>query len=152
MGRTPPPDLADTLTVVDDLGLDSVWVAESWGNDAFTYAAWVAAHTKRVRVGTGIVQMAARTPSATAMAAITVDHLSGGRFILGLGASGPQVVEGLVRPAERNKPLARTREYVEIIRRILRREDKVSFSRASSTSLPYDGPGSVAPRQAAQRR
>jgi F420-dependent oxidoreductase-like protein len=140
-GRTPPVDLTETLGTVDDLGLDSVWVAESWGNDAFTYAAWVAAHTSRVRVGTGIVQMAARTPSATAMAAITMDHLSGGRFILGLGASGPQVVEGWYgQPSAR--PLARTREYVEIIRRILRREDKVTFD-GEFYQLPYDGPGSA---------
>jgi F420-dependent oxidoreductase-like protein len=140
-GRTPPADLAETLAAVDDLGLDSVWVAESWGNDAFTYAAWVAAHTKRVRVGTGIVQMAARTPSATAMAAITLDHLSAGRFILGLGASGPQVVEGWYgQPSAR--PLARTREYVEIIRRILRRENKVSFD-GEFYQLPYAGPGSA---------
>jgi F420-dependent oxidoreductase-like protein len=140
-GRNPPADLMETLAFVDDVGLDSVWVAESWGNDAFTYAAWVAAHTKRVRIGTGIVQMAARTPSATAMAAITLDHLSGGRFILGLGASGPQVVEGWYgQPG--NKPLARTREYVEIIRRILRREEKVSFEGEFFT-LPYTGPGSI---------
>src|ERR1700753_4395140 len=100
-----------TLAFVDDVGLDSVWVAESWGNDAFTYAAWVAAHTKRVRVGTGIVQMAAGTPTATAMAAISVDHLSGGRFILGLGASGPQVVEGWYgQPSPRPRP--RAREHV----------------------------------------
>ena len=140
-GRTPPADLAETLAIVDDLGLDSVWVAESWGNDAFTYAAWVAAHTKRVRIGTGIVQMAARTPTATAMAAITVDHLSGGRFILGLGASGPQVVEGWYgQPSAR--PLARTREYVEIIRRILRREEKLAFD-GEFYQLPYAGPGSA---------
>jgi F420-dependent oxidoreductase-like protein len=131
----------ETLAFVDDVGLDSVWVAESWGNDAFTYAAWVAAHTKRVRIGTGIVQMAARTPSATAMAAITMDHLSGGRFILGLGASGPQVVEGWYgQPGAR--PLARTREYVEIIRRILRREEKLAFD-GEFYQLPYAGPGSV---------
>ena len=140
-GRTPPADLAATLAAVDDLGLDSVWVAESWGNDAFTYAAWVAAHTKRVRIGTGIVQMAARTPTGTAMAAITMDHLSGGRFILGLGASGPQVVEGWYgQPSAR--PLARTREYVEIIRRILRREEKLSFD-GEFYQLPYEGPGSA---------
>jgi len=131
----------ETLAFVDDVGLDSVWVAESWGNDAFTYAAWVAAHTKRVRIGTGIVQMAARTPSATAMAAITLDHLSNGRFILGLGASGPQVVEGWYgQPG--NKPLARTREYVEIIRRILRREEKVTFD-GEFYKLPYSGEGGV---------
>src|ERR1700750_2812533 len=115
-GRTPTPDLMHTLGFVDDVCLDTVWVAESWGNDAFTYAAWVAAHTKKVRIGTGIVQMAARTPTATAMAAMTVDHFSNGRFILGLGASGPQVVEGWYgQPYP--KPLARTREYIEIVRR-----------------------------------
>ena len=140
-GRTPPADLLETLAVVDDVGLDSVWVAESWGNDAFTYAAWVAAHTKRVRIGTGIVQMAARTPTATAMAAITMDHLSGGRFILGLGASGPQVVEGWYGQAG-SRPLARTREYVEIIRRILRREEKLTFD-GEFYQLPYTGPGSM---------
>ncbi len=140
-GATPPADLAATLASVDDVGLDSVWVAESWGNDAFTYAAWVAAHTKRVKIGTGIVQMAARTPSATAMATVTLDHLSNGRFILGLGASGPQVVEGWYgQPSAR--PLARTREYVEIIRRILRREEKVTFD-GEFYQLPYRGPGSV---------
>ena len=147
-GRTPPPDLAQTLASVDDLGLDSVWVAESWGNDAFTYAAWVAAHTKRVRIGTGIVQMAARTPTATAMAAITVDHLSGGRFILGLGASGPQVVEGWYGQPSR-RPLARTREYVEIIRRVLRREEKLTFD-GEFYQIPYTGPGQRDARQAAE--
>ena len=76
------------------LGFDSVWVAESWGNDAFTFAAWVAAHTNTIKIGTGVVQLAARTPTATAMAAMTLDHLSQGRVILGLGVSGPQVVEG----------------------------------------------------------
>ena len=99
-GRTPPADLAQTLADVDDLGLDSVWVAESWGNDAFTYAAWVAAHTKRVRIGTGIVQMAARTPDR---------HGDGGhhggpplRRPLHPGARGigPAGGRGLVRPAE----------------------------------------------------
>ncbi len=140
-GRTPPADLAQTLASVDDLGLDSVWVAESWGNDAFTYAAWVAAHTKRVRIGTGIVQMAARTPTATAMATITVDHLSNGRFILGLGASGPQVVEGWYGQPSR-RPLARTREYVEIIRRVLRREEKLTFD-GEFYQIPYTGEGSA---------
>jgi F420-dependent oxidoreductase-like protein len=135
--RTPPADLQDTLAVVDDLGLDSVWVAESWGNDAFTYAAWVAAHTKRVKIGTGIVQMAARTPTATAMAAVTVDHLSNGRFILGLGASGPQVVEGWYgQPYP--KPLARTREYVEVIRQVLERRE-VDFQ-GEHYQIPNMGP------------
>jgi F420-dependent oxidoreductase-like protein len=118
-----------------------VWVAESWGNDAFTYAAYVAANTSTIKIGTGVVQLAARTPTATAMAAVTIDHLSGGRFILGLGVSGPQVVEGWYgRPS--NRPLARTREYVEVIRQALRREGPLAFD-GEFYPLPYRGEGSV---------
>ena len=76
------------------LGYDSVWTAEAWGSDAFTPAAWIGAHTERIRLCTGIVQISARTPASCAMHALTLDHLSGGRFTLGLGVSGPQVVEG----------------------------------------------------------
>lgn len=140
-GRGPRPDLLDAVHAVEDAGVDSIWTAESWGNDAFSFAAWVAAHTSRARIGTGIVQMAARTPVATAMAAVTIDHLSGGRFILGLGVSGPQVVEGWYgQPSAR--PLARTREYVEIIRRVLRREDPLVFD-GEFYHHPNHGPGTV---------
>src|SRR5699024_4719624 len=105
----------------DEAGLDSVWAAEAYGSDAFTPLAWWGASTSRVRLGTGIAQMSARTPTATAMAALTLDHLSGGRVILGLGASGPQVVEGWYgQPYPR--PLQRTREYVDIVRQVLARE------------------------------
>ena len=140
-GAQPRPDYVPLAQEADRLGWDSVWVAESWGNDAFTFAAWVAAHTSRIQIGTGVVQLAARTPTATAMAAVTIDHLSQGRFILGLGVSGPQVVEGWYgRPS--NKPLARTREYVEIIRAALRREGPLT-SDGEFYPLPYRGEGSV---------
>jgi F420-dependent oxidoreductase-like protein len=122
------------------LGYDSVWVAESWGNDAFGYATWLAAHTETIKIGTGVVQIAARTPTATAMAAMTLDHLSNGRLILGLGVSGPQVVEGWYgRPSK--KPLARTREYVEIIREALRREGPLDYQ-GEHYQHPYRGEGS----------
>ena len=90
----PPAGALEAIKEADRLGFDSVWTAEAYGSDALTPLAWWGAHTERIRLGTGIVQLSARTPAATAMAAITLDHLSGGRFILGLGASGPQVVEG----------------------------------------------------------
>ncbi|WP_127125419.1 LLM class F420-dependent oxidoreductase [Georgenia sp. SYP-B2076] len=120
----PPRGAGDAVAAADDLGLDSVWTAEAYGSDALTPLAWWGARTRRVRLGTGIAQMAARTPTAAAMAALTLDHLSGGRFILGLGASGPQVVEGWYgQPYPR--PLARTREYVDVVRQVLRREAPV---------------------------
>src|SRR5947209_4063330 len=140
-GRGPSPGIVEQARAAEDVGFDSLWVAESWGNDAFSFATWVAAHTKRARIGTGIVQMAARTPVATAMAAATIDHLSGGRFILGLGVSGPQVVEGWYgQPSGR--PLARTREYVEIIRRVLAREEPLDYH-GDFYEHPYTGPGNV---------
>jgi F420-dependent oxidoreductase-like protein len=122
------------------LGFDSVWTAEAWGSDAFTPAAWIGAHTERIRLCTGIVQISARTPASCAMHALTIDHLTGGRFTLGLGVSGPQVVEGWYGQPF-GKPLARTREYVEIVRRILLREEPVAFAGAHYR-LPYDGPSS----------
>lgn len=121
----PPPGAAESVAQADALGLDSVWTAEAYGSDAFTPLAWWGSHSSTVRLGTGIAQMAARTPTATAMAALTLDHLSAGRFILGLGASGPQVVEGWYGQ-EYSKPLARTREYIAIIRDVLRREHPVT--------------------------
>jgi F420-dependent oxidoreductase-like protein len=137
----PRPQMVELAREAERVGFDSVWTAESWGNDAFTYLTWLAAHTERIKLGTGIAQMAARTPTATAMAAITVDHLSGGRLLLGLGVSGPQVVEGWYgRPAD--KPLARTREYVEIIRAALRREGPLTHD-GEHYPLPYRGPGAT---------
>jgi F420-dependent oxidoreductase-like protein len=140
-GQLPPPDIAGVSQEAERLGFDLIWTAEAWGSDAFTPLAWIAAHTERVRLGTAVVQLAARTPTATAMHAITLDHLSDGRLILGLGVSGPQVVEGWYgRPS--NKPLARTREYVEIIRRVMAREAPVDFD-GEFFQHPYHGDGST---------
>lgn len=108
------------------LGFDSVWSAEAYGSDAVTLITWAAARTERIGVGTAIMQMPARTPAATAMTAITLDHLSGGRFRLGLGVSGPQVTEGW-HGVPFGKPLGRSREYVQIVRTILRREAPLEF-------------------------
>ncbi|WP_448061194.1 LLM class F420-dependent oxidoreductase [Cellulomonas hominis] len=122
----PPPGAQEAVLAADELGLDSVWTAEAYGSDAFTPLAWWGARTSRVRLGTAVAQLSARTPTATAMAALTLDHLSGGRFVLGLGVSGPQVVEGWYgQPYPR--PLARTREYVAVVRQVLAREGPVQF-------------------------
>ncbi len=103
-----------------------MWTAEAYGSDCFTPLAWLGATTTKLRLGTAVCQLSARTPTSTAMTALTLDHLSEGRMMLGLGASGPQVVEGWYgQPYP--KPLARTREYVEIIRRILAREGPLDF-------------------------
>ena len=140
-GAGPPEGFIERVQEAERLGFDSAWVAESWGNDAFTYAAYIAANTSTIKIGTGVVQLAARTPTATAMATATIDHLSGGRFILGLGVSGPQVVEGWYGQPS-NRPLARTREYVEVIRRALRREGPLEFD-GEFYPLPFRGAGSV---------
>ncbi len=136
-GAGPPAGVPEQIAEAERLGFDSVWTAEAWGSDALTPLAWWGSATTRLRLGTSIVQLSARTPAATAMAAITLDHLSGGRFILGLGASGPQVVEGWYGQSY-SKPLARTREYVEIIRRILAREEPVEFP-GEHYSMPFPG-------------
>ena len=125
-GAGPPPGTADLLAEAERLGCDSVWTAEAYGSDALTPLAWWGARTSTLRLGTAIMQMSARTPAATAMAAISMDHLSGGRFVLGLGVSGPQVVEGWYGQAF-GKPLARTREYVAVMRAILARQGPVEF-------------------------
>lgn len=123
----PPPGAQDAVLAAERLGFDSVWTAEAYGSDALTPLAWWGARTSRVRLGTAIAQLSARTPTAAAMAALTLDHLSGGRFVLGLGASGPQVVEGWYgQPYPR--PLARTREYVAVVRQVLAREAPVAFA------------------------
>jgi F420-dependent oxidoreductase-like protein len=136
-GSGTPEGAAAAVREADRLGFDSVWTAEAYGSDALTPLAWWGAQTANVKLGTSIMQLSARTPAATAMAAMTLDHLSGGRFLLGIGASGPQVVEGWYgQPYP--KPLARTREYVEIMRRIIRREEPVSFA-GDHYQLPYAG-------------
>ena len=132
--------IADNFSLIDlaeDLGYDSVWTAEAYGSDALTPLAWIAARTDRIRVGSAVFQMAARTPAMTAMTAATIDRMSHGRFLLGLGVSGPQVVEGW-HGKPFGKPLQVTREYVEIVRRILAREGPVEFS-GTYFELPYRG-------------
>lgn len=140
-GQLPPPNIIETTKLAEDLGFDSVWTAEAWGSDAFGPLAYLAGHTSRIKLGTSVVQLAGRTPTATAMHAITLDHLSNGRLILGLGVSGPQVVEGWYGRPYR-KPLARTREYVEIIRRVLAREGPLEFD-GEFYQHPYHGPDST---------
>jgi len=139
-GAQPPDDLVPIAQEVERLGYDSIWTAEAWGSDAFTPLAWIGANTSTIRLGTSVVQLSARTPTATAMAALTLDHLSKGRLILGLGVSGPQVVEGWYGQPF-GMPLARTREYVDIIRQVLRRETPVT-NPGEHYPLPYTGPGS----------
>ncbi|MGW9303755.1 LLM class F420-dependent oxidoreductase [Streptomyces cyaneofuscatus] len=138
-GRGPDPGHLSLAQEAERLGYDSVWTAEAWGSDAFTPLTWIAAHTSRIRLGTGIAQMAARTPTATAMHALTLDHLSGGRLLLGLGLSGPQVVEGWYGRPFPKSPLTATREYVEVIRQVLAREAPVEVA-GSFHSHPYTGP------------
>ena len=127
----------DRILEAERLGYDSVWSAEAYGSDAVTPAAWIAARTERIHVGTAIMQIPARTPAMTAMTAMTLDALSGGRFRLGLGVSGPQVVEGWHGQAF-GKPLRKTREYVEVVRTILRRDKPLEF-RGEYYQIPYAG-------------
>lgn len=121
----------------DRLGYHSVWTSEAYGSDAITPLAWIGAQTKQIKLGAGIMQMPARTPAMTAMTAITLDQLSGGRFLLGLGLSGPQVAEGWHGEAY-GKPLVKTREYVHIVREIFKRERPLSF-KGQHYTVPYDG-------------
>jgi len=139
-GAQPPVGQLELVQQAEQLGYDSAWTAEAYGSDAITPLAYLAGQTRKIRLGTGICQMSARTPTATAMAAITLDHLSGGRMILGLGVSGPQVVEGWYGQPF-SKPLARTREYIDIIRQVLRREQPVTNA-GPHYPLPFNGEGS----------
>src|SRR6185437_13144891 len=136
----PPPGAAEAIQEADRLGFDSVWTAEAYGSDALMPLAWWGATTTQIKLGTAIVQISARTPAATAMAAMTLDHLSGGRVILGLGVSGPQVVEGWYGQRF-EKPLARTREYIGILRDIWARQGPVT-NQGEHYPLPLpDGTG-----------
>jgi len=131
----------DLVRRAEELGFDSAWTAEAYGNDAVTTATWALANTSRIKVGTAIMQMPARTPAMAAMTAMTLDHLSGGRFVLGLGPSGPQVVEGW-HGVPYGKPLTRTREYIQIIRQIWAREKPLEFH-GSLYDIPATGPGTT---------
>jgi len=135
----PPPHFVEIAKEGERLGFDSVWTAEAWGSDALTPLAWIGAQTTKLKLGTSIVQISARTPTATAMHALTLDHLSKGRLILGLGVSGPQVVEGWYGQGF-SKPLSRTREYVDIIRQVMQRERPVKND-GPHYPLPYFGEG-----------
>lgn len=123
------------------LGYHSVWTAEAYGSDAVSPLAWIGAQTKTIRLGTAIMQLPGRSPACTAMTAMTLDQLTGGRFILGLGTSGPQVVEGW-HGVPFGKPLTWLKEYVAIVKKILAREDKLTFE-GERYQIPYRGPGSV---------
>lgn len=136
-GAGPPEGVGDLLMAAESLGYDSAWTSEAYGSDALTPLAYWGAGTRRIRLGTAVMQLSARAPAATAMAAITMDHLTGGRFVLGLGVSGPQVVEGWYGEPYA-KPLARTREYVAIIRKILARDEPVTFD-GPHYPLPHPG-------------
>jgi F420-dependent oxidoreductase-like protein len=140
-GAQAPTNHAELVATAEESGFDTVFTAEAWGSDAYTPLAWWGRETTRMRLGTSVIQLSARTPTACAMAALTLDHLSGGRHILGLGVSGPQVVEGWYG-AKFPKPLARTREYVDIVRQVWAREAPVT-SAGPHYPLPYAGEGST---------
>ena len=131
----------DLIRRAEALGFDSAWTAEAYGNDAVSTATWILAQTTRIKVGTAIMQMPARTPAMAAMTAMTLDHLSGGRFLLGLGPSGPQVIEGW-HGVPYGKPLTRTREYIAIIRKILAREEPLEFH-GEEYDIPASGAGTT---------
>lgn len=140
-GAQPPQNHAELVAAAEDAGFDTVFTAEAWGSDAYTPLAWWGSSTQRVRLGTSVIQLSARTPTACAMAALTLDHLSGGRHILGLGVSGPQVVEGWYGQRF-PKPLARTREYIDIVRQVWARESPVT-SAGPHYRLPLTGEGTT---------
>ncbi len=136
-GSGPPSNAPELVAEAERLGFDSIWTAEAYGSDALTPLSWWGSRTERVRLGTAICQLSARTPTAMAMAALTLDHLTGGRFVLGLGVSGPQVVEGWYGQSF-EKPLARTVEYVDIVRKVVAREAPVE-NPGPHYPLPYPG-------------
>jgi F420-dependent oxidoreductase-like protein len=140
-GAQPPTNHAELVAAAEEVGFDTVFTAEAWGSDAYTPLAWWGRETTRIRLGTSVVQLSARTPTACAMASLTVDHLSGGRHLLGLGVSGPQVVEGWYG-ARFPKPLARTREYIDIVRQVWARTAPVT-SDGPHYPLPLHGEGST---------
>jgi len=136
-GAAPPDDVPQLISEAEQLGFDSVWTSEAYGSDALTPLAWWGREAGGMRLGTAVAQLHGRTPAATAMAAATMDHLSAGRFILGLGASGPQVVEGW-HGASFDEQLQTTREYIAIVRQVLRRQGPLVFA-GSRFQLPRPG-------------
>ena len=136
-----PARVVDVARHAEGLGFHSVWTAEAYGSDSVVPLAWVGAQTSKIGLGTAIMQMPARSPAMTAMTAVTLDLLSGGRALLGLGLSGPQVAEGWHGQAY-GKPLAKTREYVDIVRTIMRREAPLEHH-GEHYDIPYTGPGAT---------
>lgn len=135
------PSILAQVREAERLGFDSVWCGESYGVDAVTRLAWIGGQTFRIRLGSSILQIPARAPALTAMTAITLDRLTGGRFILGLGPSGPQVVEGWYG-VPYGKPLSRMREYIAIVRTVIRRETAL-VHRGEHYQIPYTGAGAT---------
>ena len=131
----------DNILKAEELGFDSVWTAEAYGSDAVTPASWILSRTTKIKVGTAIMQMVGRTPATCAMTAMTLDQLSNGRFIVGLGASGPQVVEGW-HGVPYGKPITRTREYIQIMKKIFAREGATEFD-GKMYQLPNKGEGTT---------
>ncbi len=131
----------DAIRHAESLGYESVWTAEAYGSDAVTPAAWILAQTEKIKAGTAIMQMPARTPAMAAMTALSLSELSGGRFICGLGASGPQVVEGW-HGVPYGKPVTRLKEYVQIMKKIFAREAPLTFE-GKMYQLPYTGEGAT---------
>ena len=140
IGRTTGINI-EAIRHAENLGYDSVWTAEAWGSDAVTPATWILAQTGKINVGTAIMQMPARTPAMAAMTAMSLAELSGGRFIVGLGASGPQVIEGW-HGVPFGKPMTRLREYIEIMRKIFAREEKLEYN-GDQYQIPYTGAGAT---------
>ena len=140
IGAFGPPGgarIVELAKEAESLGYDTIWAPEVYGADCFTPLTWIAAHTERINVGSSIMQISARTPASAAMHAVSLDYLSNGRLILGIGVSGPQVVEGWYgQPYP--KPLARTREWVAIFRKIISRDGPVSFD-GKHYQLPMPG-------------
>jgi F420-dependent oxidoreductase-like protein len=125
-GAGPPPSAAERFDAAERTGIDQVWTAEAYGSDAWTPLAWWGSRTSRVQLGTAVSQLSARPPTTLAMTAMTMDHLTGGRVMLGIGTSNPQVVEGWYgQPYPR--PLERTREYIDILRKVIARGEPVSY-------------------------
>jgi len=131
----------DAIKHAESLGYESVWTSEAYGSDAVTPAAWMLAHTSKIKVGTAIMQMPGRTPAMAAMTAMTLSQLSNNRFIVGLGASGPQVVEGW-HGVPYGKPVTRLKEYIQIMKKIFAREDVLTFE-GKEYQIPYRGPGAT---------
>ena len=133
----PPADAPDLFAAADRLQLDQIWTAEAWGSDAWTPLAWYGSRTSHVHLGTAVSQLSARPPATLAMTAMTMDHLTQGRVIIGVGTSNPQVVEGWYgQPYPR--PLERTREYIDILRAVIARKEPVTYQ-GRHYQLPYAG-------------